>query len=161
MIEDLFIRIDRQQFCVLLTDTSESPLLNPYPSWEAHQYGSGRLPEVVSTFRIRADRCSRLWVLDTGLADIIANPEQETPPTLIIYDLTNDQVLRKFVIPEDQRTPDSLFANIAVEDASCEDSFAYLADLGGPGLVVYSWNRDVSWVVKHHYFHPDPQVIRK
>lgn len=142
---------------IKLNDTSESPLLNPYPSWDAHQYGAAGVPEVVSTFRIRADRCGRLWVLDTGLADILGTPEQQAPPALIVYDLTNDQVLRKYVIPEDQRTADSLFANIVIEDASCEDSFAYLADLGGPGLVVYSWRRNVSWLVKHHFFHPDPQ----
>lgn len=67
-------------------------------------------------------------------------------------------MLRKFVIPEDQRTADSLFANIAVEDYSCDDTYAYLADLGGPGLVVYSWSMNNSWLVKHHFFHPDPQV---
>ncbi|XP_046621388.1 protein yellow isoform X1 [Neodiprion virginianus] len=142
---------------IKLNDTSESPLLNPYPSWEAHHYGAAGVPEVVSTFRIRADRCGRLWVLDTGLADILGSPEQQAPPTLVVYDLANDQILRKFVIPEMQRTGESLFANIAVEDESCEDSFGYLADLGSPGLVVYSWRRNVSWLVKHHFFHPDPQ----
>lgn len=141
-----------------LSDTRESPPLIPYPSWEAHQYGAAGVPEIVSTFRVRADRCNRLWVLDTGLTDILGNPEQQAPPALIVYDLTNDRVLRKYVIPTDQRTPDSLFANIAVEDYSCEDSYAYLGDLGGPGLVVYSWNLHQSWLVKHHSFHPDPQV---
>lgn len=67
-------------------------------------------------------------------------------------------MMRKFVIPEDQRTADSLFANIAVEDYSCEDTYAYLGDLGGPGLVVYSWKMEKSWLVKHPSFHPDPQV---
>ncbi|CAK9820334.1 Protein yellow [Anthophora plagiata] len=140
-----------------INDTRESPTLMPYPSWEAHQYTAGSVPEIISTFRIRADRCERLWVLDTGFTDILDNPEQQAPPALLIYDLTSDQLLRKFVIPEDQKTPDSLFANIAVEDYSCEDTYAYLGDLGGPGLVVYSWSMDKSWLVKHHFFHPDPQ----
>jgi hypothetical protein len=73
--------------------------------------------------------------------------------------LTNDQLLRKYPIPDEQRTADSLFANIAVEDYSCDDSYAYLGDLGGPGLVVYSWKLAKSWIVKHHYFYPDPQVL--
>lgn len=85
-------------------------------------------------------------------------PEQQTPPTLLVYDLTNDQLLRNYQIPEDQRTADSLFANIAVEDYDCSDSYGYFGDLGGPGLVVYSWKLAKSWLVKHHYFHPDPQV---
>ncbi|XP_014485527.1 PREDICTED: protein yellow-like isoform X1 [Dinoponera quadriceps] len=142
---------------IRINDTRESPPLIPYPSWEAHQYGAAGVPEIVSTFRVRADRCNRLWVLDTGLADILGNPEQQVPPALIVYDLTNDRMLRKHVIPADQRTADSLFANIAVEDYSCEDSYAYLGDLGGPGLVVYSWSLQQSWLVKHHSFHPDPQ----
>ncbi|XP_029044693.2 protein yellow isoform X1 [Osmia bicornis bicornis] len=140
-----------------INDTRESPTLIPYPSWEAHQYKDENVPEIISTFRIRADRCERLWVLDTGFTDILDSPEQQSPPALLVYDLTTDRLLRKFVIPEDQRTPDSLFANIAVEDYSCEDAYAYLGDLGGPGLVVYSWKMGKSWIVKHHFFHPDPQ----
>lgn len=152
-----------QSSLVFFSDTRESPSLIPYPSWEAHQYGAAGVPEIVSTFRVRADRCNRLWVLDTGLTDILGTPEQQAPPALIIYDLTNDRLLRKFVIPPEQRTADSLFANIAVEDYSCDDSYGYLGDLGGPGLVVYSWNLHQSWIVRHHSFHPDPMVggIRK
>ncbi|XP_043250905.1 protein yellow isoform X1 [Colletes gigas] len=141
-----------------VNDTSESPALIPYPSWETHEYKAGNVPEIISTFRIRADKCERLWVLDTGFTDILDSPEQQAPPALIVYDLTTNQMIRKYVIPEDQRTADSLFANIAVEDYSCDDSYAYLADLGGPGLVVYSWNTNTSWLVKHHFFNPDPQA---
>lgn len=143
---------------VLFPDSRESPPLTPYPSWEAHESNSVGASEIVSTFRVRADRCNRLWVLDTGLTDILGSPEQQVPPTLLIYDLTNDRLMKKFVIPEDQRTPDSLFANLVVEDYSCDDAYGYLGDLGGPGLVVYSLKMDKSWLVKHHFFHPDPQV---
>ncbi|KAL2719743.1 protein yellow [Vespula maculifrons] len=141
-----------------LNDTRESPPFIPYPSWEAHEYGSGNgTPELISPFRLKVDRCSRLWVLDTGLVDIMGNPEQRVPPALVIYDLKDDTPLRKFIIPPDQRTADSFFANIAVEDYNCEDTYAYLGDLGAPGLVVYSWKLDRSWLVKHHFFHPDPK----
>lgn len=141
-----------------LNDTRESPPFTAYPSWEAHQFGNGGgIPELVSPFRLRVDRCSRLWVLDTGLVDIMGNPEQRVPPTLVIYDLNDDKLLRKFVIPSDQRTADSFFANIAVEDYNCDDAYGYLGDLGAPGLVVYSWKLDKSWLVKHHFFHPDPK----
>lgn len=143
---------------IMLNDTRESPPLIPYPSWEAHQYKpGGKIPDIVSTFRIRADRCNRLWVLDTGLSNIADTPESQKPPTLIIYDLSNDRILRNYTIPENQRTADSLFANIAVEDESCTESFGYLADLGGPGIIVYSWKLHRSWIVKHEFFHPDPQ----
>lgn len=73
----------------------KSPVLHPYPSWEANQlpsdanshvenehYGGGRTDAkvaekvdnildknnstIISTFRIRVDECDRLWVMDSG-----------------------------------------------------------------------------------------------
>lgn len=105
---------------------------------------------------MRADRCDRLWVLDSGLSDLIGNVTVISQPQIVVYDLRTDQLLRRYTIPAIQIEEESLFANIAVEDTSCEDSFAYAADLGSPGLVVYSWRSQTSWRVKHHYFHPDP-----
>ncbi|XP_046484186.1 protein yellow-like [Neodiprion pinetum] len=143
---------------IYLNDTKESPLLNPYPSWEAHRHGDGKVPEVVSVFRIWADKCDRLWVLDMGYESYIRNKQLWAPPALLIYNLTTDQLLRKYVIPSDQYRTPSHFGNVVVEDASCDDAFAYLADLQGPGLIVYSWANNTSWLVKHHYFSPDPMA---
>lgn len=38
----------------------------------------------------------------------------------------------------------------------CDDAFAYLPDLGGYGLVVYSFADNDSWRIKHNFFHFDP-----
>lgn len=38
----------------------------------------------------------------------------------------------------------------------CNDAFAYIPDLGGYGIVVYSLADNDSWRVKHNYFHFDP-----
>lgn len=113
-------------------------------------------PEIVSPFRIRADRCGRLWVLDTGIADLLGDTKVLAPPQLLVYDLHNDNLLRRFVLPETQRKKDSMFANIAVEDGDCDNVFVYMADLRAPALVVYSWKLKESWRVNHNYFHPDP-----
>ncbi|XP_037042211.1 protein yellow [Bradysia coprophila] len=138
-------------------NTTISPKLKPYPSWGAHQQGiSGEPPEIVSPFRVRADRCGRLWVLDTGVDDILGDTKQLTQTQLLIYDLHNDNLLRRYPFPSDQTKKESFFANIAVEDADCDDTYAYSGDLGAPGLVVYSWKLQDSWRVTHHYFHPDP-----
>lgn len=111
----------------------------------------------MSPFRIRADACDRLWVLDTGITDILTdNPRVLAPTQLLVYDLHNDALLRRFTVPEEQVKHESFFANIAVEDTDCDDTFAYAADLGAPGLVVYSWKSQTSWRIKHHYFHSDP-----
>lgn len=113
-------------------------------------------PEIVSPFRLRADKCGRLWVLDTGIAEILGDTKVVSPTSLLVYDLHNDNLIRRFPFPKEQVKEDSFFANIAVEDEDCDDSYAYSADLGGPGLVVYSWKTQTSWRVQHHYFHPDP-----
>lgn len=108
---------------------------------------------------MKADRCGRLWVLDTGVEDILnaSETKQLAPSQLLVYDLHNDNLITRYELPKDQTVEKkSFFANIAVEDDDCDNTFAYLADLGAPGLVVYSWKTKESWRVQHHYFHPDP-----
>ncbi|XP_065090329.1 protein yellow [Ochlerotatus camptorhynchus] len=136
---------------------SQSPKLRPYPSWSAHrQMTEEEAPEIVSPFRIRADRCGRLWVLDTGISDLLNTAKVLAPTSLLVYDLHNDNLLRRYKFPKDHIKEGSFYANIAVEDSNCDDTFAYAADLGSPGLVVYSWKLQESWRVQHHFFHPDP-----
>lgn len=144
---------------IKLSDRRESPKLRPYPNWRAHklpQSPGSDPPEIVSPFRIRADQCGRLWVLDTGVADLLGDTRVYGPMQLLIYDLHNDALLRRYEIPKDQVTSDSFLANIAVEDNNCQDSYAYLGDLGDAAIVVYSFYNHTSWRIKHHYFHIDP-----
>lgn len=67
---------------------------------------------IISTFRIRVDECDRLWVMDSGLADILGSPKQWAPNSIAVFDLRTDKLIRRFVIPEDQVKGDSFFANI-------------------------------------------------
>lgn len=113
-------------------------------------------PELVSPFRIRADRCGRLWVLDSRIDGVLLDTKVYGPAQLLVYDLHNDNLLRRHTFPVKQVKENSFFANLAVEDGECENTYAYAGDLGSPGLVVYSWRRDESWRVHHNYFHPDP-----
>ncbi|CAK1554521.1 unnamed protein product [Leptosia nina] len=139
----------------LKDNSTNSPVLIPYPNWEAHDLLKGK-PEIVSPFRVRADKCNRLWVLDNGKIGSLENDTVKYPPALLIYDLLNDNLLRKYSFPDDQVKEDSGFANIAVEDTDCEDTYAYSGDLGKAGIVVYSWKKNETWRITHHYFHPDP-----
>lgn len=163
----IFVTIPKWKFGVAASlayidrtkDPMESPVLKPYPNWDAHRAFEGGSPEIVSPFRVRADQCGRLWVVDTGLEGLLEDkPKFHKNTTVMIYDLHNDALLRTYEIPVDQTTEDSFFANVAVEDEDCENSYAYFADLGGPGLVVYSWKQNKSWKVKHNYFHIKPEA---
>uniref|UniRef100_A0A1I8Q229 Protein yellow n=1 Tax=Stomoxys calcitrans TaxID=35570 RepID=A0A1I8Q229_STOCA len=135
--------------------STKSPALIPYPSWEAHALDDTE-PELVSPFRIRADRCGRLWVLDSRLDGVLEDTVIFGPAQLLVYDLHNDALLRRHVFPAKQVKDNSFFANLAIEDGDCENTYAYAGDLGNPGLVVYSWKQEESWRVQHHFFHPDP-----
>lgn len=43
-----------------------------------------------------------------------------------------------------------------MDEDTCDNAFAYVPDLGGYGVVVYSLKQDDSWRVSHHYFHFEP-----
>lgn len=164
----------------------KSPILHPYPSWDANTLpddaqrsdseatagGRANAPKavqsnaglssnetIISTFRIRVDECDRLWVMDTGLADILGNPMQITPPALVIFDLKTDKLIRRYTFPESHIKEDTFFANVIVDVESkndCTNTHAYIPDLGAYALVVYSFKNDKSWRIKHNFFHFDP-----
>lgn len=109
----------------------------PYPNWQANSLDSdgfssaetmggrtnapkatvvdGRLADnssIISTFRIRVDECDRLWVMDTGLADILGNPKQIAPPALVIFDLNSNKLIKRYMIPDAYIKDDTFFANV-------------------------------------------------
>jgi hypothetical protein len=77
-----------------------------------------------------------------------------------VYNLTNDELIRRYDIPKNFAKNESIFANIAVDvkNGSCDDTFAYMADLVASSMVVYSWRRKESWLVTHRYFQSDPKA---
>lgn len=120
-------------------DSKETdPKLIPYPSWSANSLKSdgfstaetaggrtnapkatvvddGQLADnssIISTFRIRVDECDRLWVMDTGLVDILGNPKQIAPPALVIFDLNTNKLIKRYTIPGAHIKDDTFFANV-------------------------------------------------
>lgn len=101
-----------------MTD-DKSPILQPYPSWDANEIPQEPSTtaetdelKVVSAVRIRVDECDRLWVIDSGSDEILGITTQLMPQSILIFDLTNDKFIRRFVIPPEQKKSDSFFANI-------------------------------------------------
>ncbi|XP_067014898.2 protein yellow [Anabrus simplex] len=151
-----FIKLDNE------TLKNKSPPLIPYPNWESNSIpkdGVYNLSSVIiSTFRVRADACKRLWVMDTGMSDLLCGIKKYSKPKIMVYDLTTDTLIRTYFLKDDDVTPDSFFANIVVDVSkeNCENAYAYLPDFGSSSLVVYSWKQGDSWRVTHHFFHFDP-----
>ncbi|XP_063921680.1 protein yellow [Zophobas morio] len=146
----------------LTAAANKTPSLLPYPDWDANLLPTGddkpKDNQIVSTFRIKVDPCDRLWVMDTGLADIFGEGKQVTPQAIVVFDLKTDKLLRRYNLKEHDYKDDSFFANIVVDvdPSKCDEAFAYIPDLGAYGMVVYSWKENDSWRVKHNYFHFDP-----
>lgn len=110
----------------------------PYPSWSTNTVQENNKPDtesrigghdnaakaevstealadnatIISTFRVRVDKCDRLWAMDTGLADILGSPKQIAPPALVIFDLNTDQLIRRYVFPPSDVKSDTFFANV-------------------------------------------------
>ncbi|XP_018320378.1 protein yellow-like [Agrilus planipennis] len=134
----------------------ESPLLVPYPSWNFHRTGS--CTGLTSAFRMIADVCGRLWVLDSGLIEISTKPIQVCPPTIFIFDLNTDYLIHRYELPEEFIKQDSLYSNLIVDirRKQCDDAYAYITDVWRFGLVVFSLKNNKSWRVTDHLFFPDP-----
>lgn len=149
---------------VELDPLNKTSALTPYPTWAANTLPEGDDAKpttdnhIVSVFRVKVDSCDRLWVMDTGLADILGEPKSVSTPALVVYDLNTDTLLRRYTFKPTDMKEDSFFANVIVDVTAdkCDSAFAYVPDLGGYGIVVYSWARNDSWRVKHNFFHFDP-----
>ncbi|XP_052131506.1 protein yellow-like isoform X2 [Frankliniella occidentalis] len=143
-----------------------SPKLKPYPDWSWHRVPragqNDSCQALTSVFRMTADECGRLWVIDSGAVDAIGDIRVVCPPQIVIFDLKTDRLLWRYVIPKSQTKPESLFTNIVVDirDGQCDDAFAYAADVFRYGLLVYSWREDRSYRLTHNLFFPDPIAAR-
>ncbi|KAE8737658.1 hypothetical protein FOCC_FOCC016884 [Frankliniella occidentalis] len=150
---------------------AESPKLQAYPSWDWHvaaASGNGKANNcsgLVSVFRVRADRCNRLWVLDSGVSDTLATFSVDCPPKLLIFDMATDRLLRVVVFPQAVLRLNSLLTNFVIDDVSrgppttpgsCDNAFVYLSDTTAPGLVVYDVQKDSAWRISHPSMFPSP-----
>ncbi|XP_043248845.1 protein yellow-like [Colletes gigas] len=135
---------------------TKSPKLWPYPDWGWHQ--TGNCEGLTSVFRVEVDECDRLWVLDSGKVEVANGGTQACPPAIFVFDLTTDNLIRKYILPSEQVKEDSLYTNIVVDirNEDCESATAYASDVFRYGLVVYDFRNDSSFRVQHHFFFPDP-----
>lgn len=116
-------------------------LFQAFPDWSWHNAGVGQFncSGLISVYRIRSDRCNRLWVLDSGVMDSLDNFMRVCPPKLIIFDMRTKEALRVIRFPDELLRPNSLFTNLIIDETGssgqCDDAFAYITDTAAPGML--------------------------
>lgn len=75
-----------------------------------------------------------------------------------MYALIYLQIIRKYILKDTDVKPDSFIADLVVDVApgQCDNAYAYMSDFGEYDIVVYSWEKNDSWRINHHFFHFDP-----
>lgn len=141
---------------VPLHSSSKNPRLIPYPSWQGNELGNCE-HGLTTVYRIHADKCNRLWVLDTGTYGIGNTTQNICPYAINIYDLNTDQKIRRYEFRPEDTNANTFIANIAVDlGETCDDAYAYFSDELGYGLIGYSFRENKSWRFMHSFFMPDP-----
>lgn len=94
---------------------------------------------IISVYRSRVDACDRLWFVDTGALEYPSNTIQVQPPSIWIFDLKTDFLVRRFEIPTNNVIAGHGIASLTIDidDNKCEDAYAYLPDLVNYRLHVY------------------------
>ncbi|XP_046604118.1 protein yellow-like isoform X2 [Neodiprion virginianus] len=156
----IFVSIPRFQQGVPVTlgyvtnvvSSHDNPVIAPYPSWDWHR--SGDCDGLISVWRMQIDRCGRLWVMDTGKIE----ENQICSPQLLVFSLETNQLLSRYRFPEDHVKESSLFVNpvVDVRGQFCQNTFVYVADVTGFGLIVYDHQKTRSWRINNNLFYPYP-----
>ncbi|RZC31751.1 yellow-f [Asbolus verrucosus] len=138
---------------------SDVPLI-PYPDWDTNILEGSRRngQKFVSVYRVAVDPCDRLWFVDTGVIEIPGNPQSIQPTALVIMDLKTDRIIQRHVFNTSLLRPNTNLASVTVDVTkdNCNDAYAYIPDLGGFGLIVYSLRENKAWRVTHNYFYLEP-----
>ncbi|XP_076169513.1 major royal jelly protein 9-like [Ptiloglossa arizonensis] len=113
------------------------PLLQPYPDWS---WTKTDCSGITSVYRVAIDRCSRLWVLDTG----VSGTTSVCLPQLLSFDLKTSKLLKRVTIPKDvavnTTTGEGLLVTPIVQTSgyNCESTNVYMADVEGYAILVYN-----------------------
>lgn len=151
--------------------STAGPILEPYPNITFNTIGSN--PDcsrmMVSVQRMAKDKCNRLWVVDYGVTYNFYEPVQLCPPKFILFNLTDDTVIRIVEFPSTVVKKGSVLPTLVLDDVkasdgstlSCDHIYAYMSDNTYPAIIVYHSNGSDSPGSFHRITHPSmyPDLI--
>ncbi|XP_030022180.1 protein yellow isoform X1 [Manduca sexta] len=142
---------------VTLGTVDEQGRIVGYPDYSWHENQGSNCQGLTSVFRVAIDECNRLWVMDAGKI----GETQFCPPQLLAFDLSTDKLIYRHVVNTSSYTASSLFITPVVDVRShrygdCSDTFVYVADVSGFGVLVVDVAGDRSWRATNKLFFPYP-----
>ncbi|XP_065335031.1 protein yellow-like [Cloeon dipterum] len=123
--------------------SSATPKLTPFPSWDMHLNESGNCDKIDRAVGLQVDSVGRLWVLDWG------NSYFNCSSNLWIFNLNNNETELVHRFSFDGKLHD------LVLDETSNGTFAYVARWSDSHIVVFSLERNQSWIVDT----PDVEVL--
>lgn len=147
-------------------------LIQPYPDYSWHSSHGADCDKITSVLRVSIDGCNQLWVLDTGNVAGV----KKCPPQLLVFNLLNDKLVKRYKFPASQHTDLSLFATpvrliviitsalgsidfssfvqiLDVQDpapiGTCLNTKVYIADVTGFAMIVYDAVTNKSWRIQN------------
>nr|CAD7260381.1 unnamed protein product [Timema shepardi] len=104
--------------------TGTAPTLQAYPNWQWHR-AEANCSGLISVYRARADRCDRLWVLDSGIMNSLESYTPVCPPKIVAFDLRTDRLVKSYEFPSS--TAEDGEIEIAGESFTLPDGIVGLA----------------------------------
>ncbi|XP_069964459.1 dopaminechrome tautomerase [Bactrocera oleae] len=133
--------------------------LQPYPSYDWHWSHGKDCNGLTSVCRVHIDACGRMWILDSGEI----NNEQFCPPQIVVIDVATTHLLHRYRLPSEMyKSTISRFVTPYVDvmdpppSGECKETFVYMADATGFGIVVYDVQNARSWRIENKFTYPDP-----
>ncbi|CRL03754.1 CLUMA_CG016415, isoform A [Clunio marinus] len=141
-----------------LTISNNDVLIKAYPDYSWHSSHGDDCDGITSVLRIAIDECRQMYVLDTGKI----GDTQKCPPQLLIFNLVDNSLVRRYKFPDSQYVGASLFVTPVVDvsdpppTGTCSNAKVYIADVTGFSLIVYDTLTDTSWKIQNNLFYPYP-----
>ncbi|GAB0088342.1 hypothetical protein DMENIID0001_027450 [Sergentomyia squamirostris] len=139
-----------------------SPQLRPYPDYATNELEpnlEADIGRIISVYRPTVDVCHRLWFVDTGILEYPpGNKTVIQNPSLWIFDLRFNRVIRRYTIPDRLYGVEGvglISLTVDTNPYNCDDAHAYMPNLELKNLLVYSLRRNDIWAVSHPFMQPD------
>jgi hypothetical protein len=96
---------------------NSTSLIEPYPDYKWHSSHGRDCDGMTSVFRVAIDECKQMWVLDSGKI----GRNQVCQPQLLIFNLSNDKLVKRFRFPKDLYSDAGLFITPVSSSLFCAD----------------------------------------